>query len=194
MSKLRPLARRSDIVVQEFGNEILIYDLRENRAFNLNETSAMIWQLSNGDKTVSEIAKNMSQKFNATITDDFVWLALDQMLKDKLVESENEIAGFLKGLSRRDLIRKVGFASLVALPIVSSLVAPVAVNAQSSTCGGTCQCPNATVGFCSPNVGAGTYPFCQLKAPTATCRCRGPFGLDGSGTTPSQKLGTCATA
>jgi hypothetical protein len=194
MSKIKPLARKNDIVIQEFGNEILIYDLKSNKAYNLNETSALIWQLSNGERTISEIAQNLSQIYNSQLSEEFVCLALEQFRKDKLVENQNEITGLLGGVSRREIIRKVGLASLITLPIVSNLVAPTSASAQSSTCFDTCQCPNATVSFCSPSVGAATYPFCQLKTPTATCRCRGPFGPDGSGTTAGQKLGTCATA
>lgn len=37
-----------------------------------------------------------------------------------------------EGLSRREIVRKVGFASLVALPIVYSVVAPAA--AQNGSC------------------------------------------------------------
>ena len=36
------------------------------------------------------------------------------------------------------MIRKVGIASMVALPIVSSIVAPPATNAQSGGYAGTC--------------------------------------------------------
>ena len=34
-----PFARTADIVVQTLGEEILIYDLNTNKAYNLNETS-----------------------------------------------------------------------------------------------------------------------------------------------------------
>lgn len=61
MSKIKPLARSADIVVQEFGNEVLIYDLRINKAFNLNETSTLVWQLCDGHKSISEIADDLTK-------------------------------------------------------------------------------------------------------------------------------------
>ncbi|MGI8468987.1 MAG: PqqD family protein [Pyrinomonadaceae bacterium] len=129
------MSRKSDIVVQVLGNEILIYDLTENKAFSLNETSMMIWQLCDGNKTISDIARNLSGKFDSPITEDFVWLALEQFKKDNLLENASEVSTDFGGLSRREVIRKVGFASLVALPVVASLVAPTAIHAQSAAAG-----------------------------------------------------------
>lgn len=152
MSEIKPLARRNDIVIQEFGNEILIYDLTANKAFNLNETSTLIWQLSNGDKTISEIANDLSKKFNSNITEEFVWLALEQLRKEKLVENEAEIIGLFEGVSRREIIRKVGLGSLVAFPTVSSLIAPMAIQAQSGciapNAGGAAGCPCSSGAQC----------------------------------------------
>lgn len=193
MPQIKPKARKSDIVIQEFGNETLVYDLSSNKAFNLNETSTIIWQLSDGSKTISEIADAVSKNFNSLVSVEFVWLALEQLRKEDLIENEVEIANLFEGVSRRAMIRQVGLSSMIAFPIITSLIAPLAVNAQSGFCGGSCQCPNATVNFCSPAAGGGTTN-CNLLNPTATCRCRSPFGAPGSGTSPGQKVGNCATA
>ena len=88
MFKIKPLARRKDIVIQEFGKELLIYDLKTNKAFNLNETSASIWQLSNGEYTISEITDQLSQKLKALVSEELVLLALDQLQKDRLLEND----------------------------------------------------------------------------------------------------------
>ena len=91
MSGIKPRARKEDIVVQEYGKEILIYDLKANKAYNLNETSMLIWQLSNGDKTLSEIADDLSTKLGSSINEEFVWLALEQLRKENLVENKTEL-------------------------------------------------------------------------------------------------------
>ncbi|HZH35571.1 MAG TPA: hypothetical protein VEX64_12070 [Pyrinomonadaceae bacterium] len=41
-SKNIPKARENDLVVQELKDEVLIYDLKINKAYCLNETSAAI--------------------------------------------------------------------------------------------------------------------------------------------------------
>lgn len=132
MSKVKPKARHSEIVVQEFGDEILIYDLKNNKAFNLNETSALIWRLSDGNNDISDITQGIIKKYNSNVSEEFVWLALEQFRKDELIEDKEEIIPFLTNISRRELVRKVGLTSIIALPIVSSLIAPLSSNAASA--------------------------------------------------------------
>ena len=189
---MNPKNRQTEIVVQEFENEVLVYDLKFDKAYCLNESSAAVWRKCDGTRTMSDIAEELSVEINSSIDEDFVRLALEQFRKDKLIEDETEFATLFEGVSRREMIRKVGLSSLVALPLVSSLVAPMATNAQSVACGGACQCPNATVNFCSPAAGGGTLDCNTLPdSPTGVCRCRLPFGPLGGGSSPGQKVGNC---
>ncbi len=87
--KDNPKSRIENIVVQEFAKEILIYDLKTNKAFCLNETSAMIYQLCDGKRSVAEISQILTKKLNQPMTEDLIWLALDNFKKDNLLE-ENE--------------------------------------------------------------------------------------------------------
>ncbi len=174
MSNLKPLARKTDIVVQDLDNEILIYDLRENKAFTLNETSATIWQLSKGDKTISEIADILSAKFNSQINDEFVFLAIEQFHKENLVENFDEMHGLFSGFSRRAIIKRVGFATAVALPMLFSVIAPSSISAQSACaatpfptgcpCTANPNCANFCCGFALVCVTTG------LVAPGGNCR------------------------
>lgn len=143
-----PVMRQNDLVIQELDNEILIYDLQNNKVFALNETSALVWQFSNGEKTMSEIAEMTSKKLNAPITEEFVWIALEQLKKANLIE--NEIENNYQGSTRREIIKRVGLATMIALPMISTLIAPLALQAQSGgSCGTT---PNIALG-CSCVVG-----------------------------------------
>lgn len=139
-------ARQEDIVVQELENELLIYDLRTDKAFCLNETSALIWQTCDGTKSVSEISREISEKVNSPVSENLVWLALDQLSKDDLLSDRQPVVSKFDGLSRREIIKKVGLTSMVALPLISSLVSPRAAMAQSAVCGQACVCMNTTVG------------------------------------------------
>jgi hypothetical protein len=51
-----PHSRTKELVVQELKGELLIYDLSTNKAFCLNETSALVWQLCDGKSSISEIS------------------------------------------------------------------------------------------------------------------------------------------
>lgn len=39
-----PIARKTDLVIQEADDEVLIYDLSTNKASCLNKTAAFVWQ------------------------------------------------------------------------------------------------------------------------------------------------------
>lgn len=131
-----PRSRQDNIVIQEFDNEILIYDLNQNKAYCLNETSAMVWQKCDGSKSVSEISRILTEKLKSNVSEDIVWLAVSQFKKDKLLGNNEEIFSDFDGLSRREIVKRIGFASMVALPVISAVVAPTALHAQSGPCAG----------------------------------------------------------
>lgn len=150
MSEYKPLARKADIVVQELNEETLVYDLVTNKALALNKTSSMVWQYCDGTKTIKDIADLLSIKFKTIITNDFVWMSLEQLKKENLIEIGSLQFTPFEGLSRREMVRKIGVASIVALPIISSLIAPKGVHAAS--CAFNLQATGCTADFqcCSP--------------------------------------------
>ena len=178
-----PKTRSENIVVQEMENEILIYDLKENKAFCLNETSAMIWQLCDGKHSVAEMSLSLSKKLNQPMNDDLIWLALDNFKKDNLLEDNEQLEINFSGLNRRQVIKKIGFASMIALPIVSSVIAPSAAMAQSGllannlacTTNSQCQSGNCFGGTkcCAASTTLGLAPGTRIGAPfsvdSATC-------------------------
>jgi hypothetical protein len=131
-NNIYPKSRRANIVVQDFENEVLIYDLAKNKAYCLNQTSALVWQNCNGNNSVADISRELSTKLDITVSDEVVWLALDSLKRDNLLENTDEFEINFDGLNRRQMIKKVGLASTIALPIISSVVAPSALAAQSS--------------------------------------------------------------
>src|SRR5215213_10389544 len=120
----RPKQRTSDIVVQDYNDEILIYDLRENKAHCLNKTSAEIWRACNGSKSMDELAEMYGGR-------EIVWLAVNEMHSRHLVE-DVDVSTTYSGMTRREVVRKIGLGSMVALPVIASLVAPSSVHAQAS--------------------------------------------------------------
>lgn len=133
---LNPLGRRENILEQELPNELLIYDLLVNKAYCLNKTSALVWRLCDGEKSIAEIRRIISKKLNSPLPEDFVWLALEQLKEQNLLENTESIEEKFNRVSRRAAVKKVGLASMVALPMISSIVAPKSVDAQSvSDCG-----------------------------------------------------------
>lgn len=132
----KPIVKTENLVIQELANELLIYDLDNHKAFCLNQTSMLVWQNCDGDKGISEIASEMSRRLNQPVKGEVVWLALEDFKKEGLLKFETETPDGLEGLNRRQVIRKIGLASLVTLPIISGLIAPTAVSAQTCVPGG----------------------------------------------------------
>lgn len=189
MSKL-PLARTAEIVVHQVDKELLLYDLRINKAFCLNETSALVWQLCDGQSSLADISKAVGKKLSAPSNEGLVWLALEQLKKEKLIENEVTAPTGFEGLSRREVIRQVGFASMVAIPVVASVIAPTAAAAQSCLGIGQNAGPANSPGLCSatspgtrnmdcttdagPNCCSGIAFYDEmgcLNTPTATYGC-----------------------
>jgi hypothetical protein len=133
---MKPLARKDDLVIQEVGGEILIYDLRTNKAICLNQTSALVWQNCDGKKDALEIAREIEKELGSNISEDFIWFAINQLEKENLLNNRDKVESRFEGLSRREVIKKIGLGSMVALPIVAALVAPTSVMAQSCNPGG----------------------------------------------------------
>lgn len=176
--KSLPLARSSNIVVQTLGNEVLIYDLETHKAFTLNETSSIVYQACDGRTSFDEL------KGRAELTDDIIFLALDQLKKENLLADNDKVEINFNGLSRREVIRKAGLASMVALPIVASLVAPTPAMAQSCTGGGN---------FCACTITEAQYDSGVRDCPSTDCAggciCKGSTWSDMGAT--YQVNGTC---
>ena len=129
----KPQTRRNGLIVRELENEVLIYDTNNDKAHCLNETAALIWQQCDGHATPAEISRTLSQQLGTTIDERVVWFALKQLSRDHLLEEDlTPPAVFTVGLNRREMVRVLGLAAVVAVPLVTSIVAPTP--AQAATC------------------------------------------------------------
>jgi len=129
-----PMSRTDNLVVQELKDEVLIYDLKINKALCLNHTSALVWNLCDGKKSITEIKQAVSQKLKAPVKDEIIWLALERLSEQNLLVSQINTQHIYQGMSRREVVKRIGIASAVSLPVVSAIIAPTAISAQSLGC------------------------------------------------------------
>ncbi len=132
-----PIARNNGLVIQEMPDEVLVYDLDSNKAHCLNETAAFVWKSCDGSNSVADIVREFEANAGGRVSEDFVWLAIDQLHENGLMEAGTESR--FAGQSRREVLKKIGLASMVALPVIASLVTP-----QSALAAGSCGCGNPT--------------------------------------------------
>ena len=135
--EFKPQTRDSDLVIQQSGSELLIYDLKTNTAQSLNETSARIWQSCNGEREVADICSYLEASDAINVNQDLVLLALRQLSDANLLAVKMPDPDKGQGVSRRKLLRQIGTGSAVTLPIIYSVVAPKA-SAASSIASGAC--------------------------------------------------------
>lgn len=158
--QIMPQARRSGLIVKAVGGEILIYDQERNKAHCLNPTAAEIWKYCDGETTLTAACQLLSVDLNTRVDEELVKYAVDQFFSDHLLEENNVPPAFMiSGMNRRQVVRTLGLAALVAVPLVTSIVAPTPALAASPLPAGSsctdpseCQsglCPGAPTGTCS---------------------------------------------
>lgn len=160
-------ARSDELVVRDLPDEVLIYDLRNNKAHCLNETAAFIWNNCDGQRTAVEIARMMEDKWKTPVTEAAVWFALDKLGKADLLQERITLPQAHAGMSRRSAVQRLGLGALLAAPLVMSLAAPQAASAASlppicTACrkksDGACpvDCGPTVLGTCYDNSGCGS--------------------------------------
>jgi hypothetical protein len=194
---LKPQAKMDNLVVQDLSNEVLIYNLENNKAYSLNETTTLVWQNCDGTKDISAIAKTLEVKLKQNVPDELIWLALDSLKSENLVSFENATPSLLSGFNRREAIKRVGFATLAALPLLTSVMAPTAAHAQSGATAEICEAcskkgdPCAGIcedepGYCFDNSGCGCGQ--QVVTGVTCAQCKNGVQFAGGVGTGSWKL------
>jgi hypothetical protein len=128
----RPFARSQDLVVEELGDELLVYDLDGDNVHCLTPTAARVWRACDGKIDASDLADELD------LGADDVSRALSELDASRLLVSTpfGNVAKANGGLSRRDFGLRVGkvTAAAAAAPLIISIVAPTAAQAQTVRC------------------------------------------------------------
>jgi hypothetical protein len=116
--------------VEKLGNELCLYDWQRMEVHTLNSTAALIWELCDGQTSPTQMAEKLQAELNAPQAEVLVWLTLARLEKAHLLREAVVKPTGHKTLTRRELLKGLGVAA-VLLPVVSSIVAPGPVEAQS---------------------------------------------------------------
>lgn len=151
----KPRARAEGVVVRELPEEVLVYDLDTHKAVCLNSTAAQVWRLCDGRRTPADIRRSLEKSAGGHVPEELIWLALEQLGRDRLLDARVPRPDALAGVSRRELIKRVGLAAAIALPAVASIVAPTRADAasclpQGAACNESAQCCSGLVCSGSP--------------------------------------------
>jgi hypothetical protein len=185
---IKPLARADELVIEELGDELLVYDLVRDRAHSLGASAARVWRACDGETKVEGLSAKLD------LDDETVARALLELRDCHLLDGEVVANG---GVTRRDLgikTAKLG-AAAAAVPLIVSVVAPAAAQAVTEAfcarldtghgCGechkfGCCCCEPTNGATKSCHADCDTHPDCN-NPPLTNCNgstdnCKTPGG------------------
>jgi len=156
-----PHARREGLLFQAIDDEVIVCDTERHKAHCLNRTAALVWEQCDGQTPVAEVARRLARELEAPVDQTAIWLAVEQLGKARLLV---DTPRHPTGLSRRELLKRLGVAAALAVPLVTTIRAPVA--AQGASCASADE-------HCGPSAGGlpccGDLKCCEILAGIHLC-------------------------
>lgn len=184
--KAIPVVRSDGLLVEQVGDETVIYDPERTEAHCLGPLAAAVFSRCDGEASIERIAELVTADLNEPTGIDHVETALAQLEERELVV----VPGV--GTSRREMLRRTAAvaATAITVPLVTSIVMPTAALAaggcaigkkctSDADCGsthpscftiGTCGCGPCTSGGSS---------VCSVHGPGGTGKCSAPCTYGG---------------
>lgn len=183
LSTDKPLARSDELVVEELGDELLVYDLTANRAHSLGVKAARVWRACDGKGTADAVSARSGLDADTTAR------ALAELRACALLDGEPPVDSG-NGMTRRQMTFKVAQvgATAAAVPLIWSIAGPIPeaaatptpaqcllyVDKDCSNCKNICGCC-----CCGQAGGGGVEPSCKVCFTISGCPT---FTLPGGGT------------
>jgi hypothetical protein len=138
---MEPCARQEQLLVEEAGDELVVYDQERQQAHRLNRTAALVWRHCDGKRTAAQMAALLRKELNPEADETLVWVTLDRLSGSNLLQAPLQRSREQARASRRQFVRKVGMVGALSLllPVITTIVAPTPAQAQSQGTGG-CEC------------------------------------------------------
>ncbi len=122
-----------DVSVRELAGEFVVYDATRKRAHALNTTVADVWRLCDGTRPSDQIVEVLSRRYSLPPEEaqSILLMSLQRLERAGLL-SEPWQGDHRPVPTRRQALRTMaGFGGAALLPVIHSLAAPHAAQAQS---------------------------------------------------------------
>jgi hypothetical protein len=186
-------SRIADLIVEDVGEEALIYDTRTDVAHSLGATAAVVWRAARAGETLDGISALLRQRGEAA-PDDMAVAVVAELQEKELLESRNFAS---PGISRRRALQR-----MAAVGAAAAAGSPASCKAQNVSCNpagslyANNDCCKLTTGnasdsmyctaaaTCQPCIPAGSTPSlsCVQGSTSYQCctgQCRGSSGKCG---------------
>lgn len=117
---MTPEARKDQLLAQDVGEEMVVYDERTFQAHRLNRTAAAVWRLANGRRSIVEIASLLREAIDAPEGEDLTQLSLEELDRAGLLVERLKLHTVGESLTRRRLLK----VTAGLLPVVVSMATP----------------------------------------------------------------------
>src|SRR5215216_6291875 len=114
---MKPLRRSNDLIIEEVGDELLVYDSLAHRGHSLSSDAVKVWRACDGRSTSEQLSAKLGLD-HATVA-----RALEELAGCDLLEESPSLAPKREGVTRREAglkLAKVG-AAAVAAPLIISV-------------------------------------------------------------------------
>ena len=131
MESVGPRARTNRLVTRDLGDELLVYDLERHKAYCLNRVAMEVFRHCDGETTIPDMARRIGNALGLPVDERAVRLGLVRLEKAHLLDSP--VAQILH-TSRREMLRTLGRAAAVVVPLVTAITVPTSAQAQATGC------------------------------------------------------------
>ena len=109
----------------------MIYSEEHQAAHSLNHSASVVWRHCDGEHSVQELTALLGTELGTDVSEPIVEYALEELSRAHLLEASPHEE--TNTVSRRDLIRRISYASAaaLALPVVMSIAMPTPAMAAS---------------------------------------------------------------
>jgi hypothetical protein len=143
MEPVGPRARTNRLVTRDLGDELLVYDLERHKAYCLNQVAMQVFRHCDGETTIPDMTRRIGHALGLPVDERAVRLGLARLHKAHLLDSA---VAQMFPTSRREMLRTLGRAAVVVVPLVTAITVPTSAQAASgclpfgSPCTGPGQC------------------------------------------------------
>lgn len=175
----KPMARSEGLLVEHIADETVVYDAETKEAHCLSPLAAAVFERCDGRTSLDELLAAVSGRMGEPVDADQLVEALAQLQERNLLAPPRA-----SGFSRRELFRRsatVGAAAM-AVPLITTVVAPTPAAAVTPGCGPLTCCP-CFEGQPNANSQAGFAPGFPIT--NGQDCCDGPRGTTVDTTPPN---------
>ena len=126
-----PRARRTRLLIEQVGDETIVYDEIRQAAHSLNRTASAVFRHCDGTRSVPQLAEMVATELGGDADETVVRYALERLARAHLIDAG--VGDDDEHITRRTVVRRLALASgaTIAIPAVLSIVAPTPAMAAS---------------------------------------------------------------